>query len=335
MRFSDFRPLIALILAACLSMTACSAASQPAATSAAGNTAANTTTAAALPKHCASQPTAPIPEKAIRVLTTFTIPADMARNVICDRAQVDSITKVGAEIHGYEPTPSDVAKAQNATIVLVNGMNLERWFEKFMTNVRNVPSVTLTDGIVTIPIAEGSYQDKPNPHAWMSPKNALVYVENIRKAMSNLDPAGAAVYAANAKAYSDALVEVDKFLTENLAGVPEANRFMVTCEGAFSYLIRDYGLKELYMWPINSDQAGSPQQVAKVIDSVRANKIPAVFCESTVNNDPQKEVARQTGARFGGVLYVDSLSEATGPVPTYLELIRHDSKVLVKGLLGS
>src|SRR5690606_32041625 len=114
--------------------------------------------------------------------------------------------------------------------------------------------------------------------------------------------------------------------------IPKQDRWLVTCEGAFSYLARDFGLKELYLWPMNADQVGTPQQVRKVIDGVRANKIPVVFCESTVNTDPAKQVARETGAAYGGDLYVDSLSTADGPVPTYLDLLRVDAETIANAL---
>lgn len=273
-------------------------------------------------------------EAAPKVLTTFTVLADMARNVACGLLDVQSITRVGAEIHGYEPTPSDIAKAEDADLVLHNGLNLERWFERFMGAVRDVPSVILTEGIEPMPITEGAYADLPNPHSWMSPQNALIYVENIRDAFIALDPANAAAYAANADAYSQQILQIDAFLRENLQQVPAEQRYLVSCEGAFSYLIRDYDLKELYMWPINADQQGSPQQIVKVIEGVRANNIPVVFCESTVNQKPMEEVANQTGARYGGYLYVDSLTEPDGEAPTYLQLLQFDADRLVKGLLG-
>lgn len=269
-----------------------------------------------------------------KVLTTFTVLADMARNVSCGLLDVQSITRVGAEIHGYEPTPSDIAKAEDADLVLYNGLNLERWFERFMGAVRDVPSVVLTDGIEPMSITEGAYVDLPNPHAWMSPQNALIYVENIRDAFITLDPSNEAAYTANAEAYRQQILRIDDFLSESLQQVPAEQRYLVSCEGAFSYLIRDYDLKELYMWPINADQQGSPQQMVKVIEGVRANNIPVVFCESTVNQAPMQEVARQTGAQYGGYLYVDSLTEADGEVPTYLQLLQFDADTLVSGLLG-
>lgn len=269
-----------------------------------------------------------------KVLTTFTVLADIAQNVAGDELIVESITKIGAEIHGYEPTPSDLVKAQDADLLLYNGMNLERWFEQFLGNLQDVPSVVLTEGIEPIPIAEGPYLDKPNPHAWMSPKNALVYVENIRNAFIELDPENAELYTANAAAYSEKLQAIADQLEQDLALVPENQRYLVSCEGAFSYLARDYGLQEIYIWPINAEQQFTPKQVQAVIEKVRSNNVPTVFCESTVSDEGQKEVAKTTGARFGGNLYVDSLSTEEGPVPTFLELLEYDARTISNGLLA-
>lgn len=267
-----------------------------------------------------------------KVVTTFTIIADMARNVAGDAAVVESITKAGAEIHGYEPTPGDIIRAQGADLILWNGLNLERWFEQFFTNLTDVPSATLTDGIVPMGIGEGEYAGKPNPHAWMSLQNALIYVDNIRDAMSENDPANAAIYAANAEAYKVEITDAIAPLRAAILAVPEQQRWLASCEGAFSYLTRDFEMKEVYLWPINADAQGTPQQVRRMIDAVRANSIPAVFCESTVSQDPAEQVARETGARYGGVLYVDSLTEADGPVPTYIDLLRVTSQTIVDGL---
>ena len=269
-----------------------------------------------------------------RVVTTFTIIAEMAQNVAGDYATVESVTKPGAEIHGYEPTPGDIVKAQKADLILWNGLNLERWFEKFFRNLRNVPSAVLTEGIEPIGIAEGPYTGKPNPHAWMSLQNAAIYVENIRKALVKIDPANEAGYTANAKAYTAQFQAIEARVRGKLERVPENQRWLVTSEGAFPYLARSLGLKELFLWAVNADQQGTPQQVQKVIDGVRANKIPVVFSESTVSDKPSRQVAKETGARYGGVLYVDSLSDAKGPVPSYLRLLEYDVETIVKGLLG-
>jgi manganese/iron transport system substrate-binding protein len=269
-----------------------------------------------------------------RVVTTFTIIAEMAQNVAGDKADVESVTKPGAEIHGYEPTPGDIVKAQKADLILWNGLNLERWFEKFFRNLRNVPSAVLTEGIAPIGIDEGPYRGKPNPHAWMSLQNAAIYVENIRKALVKIDPANEATYSANAAAYTAKFQAIESGVREKLARVPENQRWLVTSEGAFPYLARSLGLQELFLWAVNADQQGTPQQVQKVIDGVRTHKIPVVFSESTVSDKPSRQVAKETGARYGGVLYVDSLSDAKGPVPSYLRLLEYDVETIVKGLLG-
>ena len=271
----------------------------------------------------------------MKVVTTFTVLADMASNVAGDAADVVSITKPGAEIHGYEPTPQDIVRASDADLILWNGMNLELWFEQFLSNMDNVPSATLTDGIDPISISGGSYDGKPNPHAWMGLNNALIYIDNIVAAFSEQDPDNAAIYVANAEAYKDELRSTIEPLRTAIAEIPEENRWLVTCEGAFSYLARDFGMKELYLWPMNADQMGTPQQVRAVIDGVNDNDIPVVFCESTVNTAPAEQVARETGVAYGGVLYVDSLSEPDGPVPTYLDLLSVTSRTVADGLTSA
>ena len=268
-----------------------------------------------------------------RVLTTFTIIQDMAQRVAGDALVVDSITKPGSEIHDYEPTPLDLVKAQDADLVLWNGLGLERWFEKFLQQVNQVPSVVLSEGVEPMGIGEGPYSGKPNPHAWMSPSNAIIYVENIRKALVKLDPANAAKFDANAAAYTAELQAVDAPVRKALESIPSDQRWLVSCEGAFSYLIRNYGMKELYLWPVNADQEGTPQQVQKVVDTIRTQKIPVVFSESTISDKAMKQVAKETGARFGGVLYVDSLTDASGPAPTYLQLLKYNADTLLKAFV--
>lgn len=266
-----------------------------------------------------------------KVVTTFTIIQDMAQNIAGDAATVESITKPGAEIHDYEPTPKDIVKAQSADLVLWNGLNLERWFEKFFQNVKDKPAVVVTEGIEPMSINEGPYTGNPNPHAWMSPSNALIYIENIKNALVKYDPQNKETYEKNAALYAQKIKALDKPLREKLAQVPEAQRWLVTSEGAFSYLTRDYGFKEAYLWPINAEQQGTPQQVRKVIETVKANNIPVVFSESTISPKPAKQVAKESGAKYGGVLYVDSLSNKNGPVPTYVDLLNTTVSTIVKG----
>nr|WP_230989573.1 metal ABC transporter substrate-binding protein [Devosia faecipullorum] len=268
----------------------------------------------------------------IKAVTSFTILADMARNVAGDAAEVVSITKPDAEIHNYQPTPGDLLAAQDADLILWNGLNLEQWFGQFLDSLPDVPDAVLTTGITPIGIGEGPYEGKPNPHAWMSPSDALTYVDNIRAAFAAIDPANAEIYAANAAAYSAEIAATVAPIHAALAAIPEDRRWLVTSEGAFSYLARDFGLKELYLWPINADQQGTPRQVRQVIDAVREHRIGVIFSESTISPKPAEQVARETGINYGGVLYVDSLSGPEGPVPSYLDLLRVTTSTIVAGL---
>lgn len=267
------------------------------------------------------------------VLTTFTVLEDIAQNVAGDRLRVESITKVGAEIHGYQPTPRDVAKASEADLILDNGLNLEAWFSQFVESV-DVPHVVVSDGIETIDITGDTYAGKPNPHAWMSALNAQIYVDNIVAAFSDLAPAHSAEFAENGEAYKQKIQSVHQEMVKKLESVPDDERALVSCEGAFSYLARDAGLQEKYIWPVNAEQQATPQQITSAIEFVNSNDVPAVFCESTVSDKPMQQVVHATDASFGGTLYVDSLSTPDGLVPTYLDLLRHDAETILTALTG-
>ena len=268
----------------------------------------------------------------ITVLSTFTVISDMVQEVGGDKINAISLTKPGVEIHGYEPTPGDLVRASSADIIFDNGLNLEVWAAKLYQGLPQTPHVTLSTGIEVIQISEGAYKDKPNPHAWMSPKQALVYVENIREALVELSPENEAYFNGRARDYSDKIRALDVQLDTALAEIPPSHRYLVTCEGAFSYLTKDYGLNELYLWAINDESQGSPQQIARVVDAVKEHQIPTVFCESTVAPHIQEEVAKASGAKLGGRLYVDSLSDARGPAPTYLALLEYTVSTIIAGL---
>ena len=274
-----------------------------------------------------------VAEEKIKIVTTFTIIADITKNITGDAAEVLSITKPGAEIHGYQPTPKDIVKAYDADLILWNGMNLEIWFEQFFSNLNETKSVTVSDGIDAINISEGDYQGLPNPHAWMGLNEALIYVDNIVNALSYYDKKNSELYFQNAAKYKEKIISTIEPLKESILQIPEKQRWLVTCEGAFSYLARDLSLKELFIWPMNADEVGTPKQIKKVIDRINANEIPIIFCESTVNQAPAKQIAKETGAKFGGILYVDSLSDKNGPVPTYLDLLKSTYNTVEKGLV--
>ena len=269
------------------------------------------------------------------VLTTFTVLADLARNVAGDRLTIRSIVKPGSEIHGYQPTPSDIERAGSADLIVENGLGLELWARKFTASAGDIPTLTLSDGMEPLLIAEDAYAGKPNPHAWMSPKRTMAYVDQLERAFGTLDPAGADQFKANAIAYKQRLQRLDQELRSALQAIPEKRRVLVSCEGAFTYLANDYGLEEAYLWPVNAESQVTPKRMARLIETVRDRKIPAVFCESTVSDKAQKQVAAESGARFGGTFYVDSLSKPDGPAPTLLKLQRHNVALLINGLADS
>jgi len=268
-------------------------------------------------------------------LSTFTIIADMVSEVGGDKIESVSLTRPGAEIHGYQPTPNDLIQASRADVMFENGMNLEIWTEKLRAGIPDMPVVLVSEGVEIIPISGDAYAGKPNPHAWMSPEQGLIYVENIRKGLTEQAPEHAEYFAKRAAAYSEEIRAVDARLQTALGALPENNRVLVSCEGAFSYLAKDYNLDEVYLWAINSDSQGSPQQVANVIEIVKERNIPAVFCESTVEPRIQMEVVAATNARFGGILYVDSLSPSDGPASTYLKQLQYTADTIIKGLTNA
>tara|TARA_Y100001970_G_scaffold294050_1_gene446275 strand:- start:2369 stop:3283 length:915 start_codon:yes stop_codon:yes gene_type:complete len=265
------------------------------------------------------------------VLTTFTVIADMARNVAGDRLEVISITKPGSEIHGYNPTPSDLIKATNASLFIENGLGLELWADKYTADI-DLPRVVLSQGIKPILISEDAYKGKPNPHVWMSPKKAIHYVNNLVYAFSELDPNGRNIFKKNGEIYKKRLIALDKELQLSLSSIPSSRRILITCEGAFSYLTSDYGLKEAYLWPVNADSNITPKRMVKLIELIKVNNVPTIFCESTVNSKAQIEIAKETGSKFGGKFFVDSLSEKGGPAPTYIKLLEHNLNLIKKGL---
>ena len=265
-------------------------------------------------------------------MTTFTVIADIVKNVAGDAALVESITKPDAEIHNYQATPGDLRRARDVDLIIYNGLNLELWAEKFFQNLNDVPSVVISHDIKPIGIRQGPYKGKPNPHAWMSPTNVLTYVDNVKVALARYDRRNADIYELNARIYRRKLLEKfeEYYLKFNL--LPEGRKWLVTSEGAFSYLAAEFGLKEAYLWPMNSDGQGTPRQIQRVIDLIIENKIPAIFSESTISPKPALQVARETGANYGGVLYVDSLSNENGPVPTYIDLVEKTLDTIYEAL---
>lgn len=273
------------------------------------------------------------------VVTTFSVLEDMAAHVGGERIEVRSIVPRGAEIHEYDPTPSDIRGAAEADLVMENGLGLETWFEQFTAH-SGAETVTLTEDIDPIPVtqldghpdAAGAGDSMPvNPHAWVSPVAGQGYVTAIEEALSGLSPEDSQYFQDNAQQLINDLQEIDaqaRVRFEALGG----GAHLVTCEGAFSYLTEEYGLGEHYLWPLNAENEGTPAQAEAQVRYVQEHQIPTVFCESTVNDSAQRQVVEATGAELGEPLHVDSLSDDSGPVPSYQDLLKHTLETIAEGL---
>ena len=284
---------------------------------------------------CTTKNNSEIKDERPLVLTTFTILKDIASNIAGDRLVVKSITKPGAEIHSYQFTPSDIVKSKGAKLIIENGLGLEAWISKFTSSAGNIPKVKLTDGLTPLIIEDDLYAGKPNPHAWMSPNKAKHYVDKIVDAFIEIDPNGEDEYIENASSYKAKLSSLDQELRDSLSLIPKERRFLVTCEGAFTYLARDYGMQEGYLWPVNAESQVTPRRMVNLIEKIKENDIPTIFCESTVSAEAQKEVAKASNSVFGGTFYVDSLSDSDGPASTFLDLQRYNVQLLIKGLTNT
>ena len=265
------------------------------------------------------------------ILASFTVLADIIENVAKDEFVVKSITKPGVEVHGYQPTPSDLIKASKAFVFIDNGFGFELWAEKFVSNLK-IERVTISNRLDPIFISEDFYKGKPNPHAWISPKRGMIYVDIIVDSLTELKPSKAESFKKNGQIYKNKIAKIDKDFSLFINNLEKNNRYLVTCEGAFSYLTNDYGLKEAYLWPVNAESQITPKRMARTISLVKNKNIPSVFCESTVSNESQMVVASETGANFEGDLFVDSLSEDSESANTYLKMLQHNLTLIKKGL---
>lgn len=265
------------------------------------------------------------------VLATFTVIADIAREVAGDAARVESLTRVGVEVHDYEPTPGDLVRTEGADLIVTNGFGVDAWLLTLLER-QQAPHLVLTDAVDPIPIQGGHYDGEPNAHAWVSPVEGAAYVEALRVAIGDLVPEQRAAIDANAAAITAELERLGDRLREGVAALPPEHRVLVSCEGAFSYLARDAGLREASLWPVNAGGQGTPQAIAHVAAVVERTQVPTVFCESTTHPGTQQQIARTAGVHFDGSLHVDSLSVASGPAPTYIALLEHDIDAILEGL---
>ncbi len=271
----------------------------------------------------------------LRVTATYTVLADLAEAVGGERVAVQHLAPVGAEIHEWELKPRGFRALAEADVVLYNGYNLEQWMDQVRATVGDgVPVVPVAEasGYPTRPIQSGDLAGEPDPHLWLDPRGAAAYVEAIRNVLSEQDPAGAETYAANAAAYRQRLTALHEELAATLAAIPEQNRLLVTTEAAFPYFAAAYGLEHDGIWGTNTERGGSPRQIMRIVDRIRAREPAAIFWESTISDRYVRSVAEETGLAVAGPLYVDSLSSPEGPAADYLSLMRHNAETIARAL---
>lgn len=269
------------------------------------------------------------------VLTGTTVIRSMADAVACGRLQVESLLAPGQEIHAHQPGEREQLWLGQADLVLLHGLGLQPWLAPLLALLPALPTADVTTGIQPLAIAGGPLAGRPDPHAWMSPRQALTYVANIRDAFIALDPAHASTYQSCAARYSADLKRVDEQLRQQLASIPPAQRLLVSCEGSLAYIAADYGLEQISLWPSQATPTVEPERLAAVATTVRERRLPAVFCESTFDDSQQRQVAKASGARFGGTLHTDSLSNPDGLAPSYIELLRYNADLIQQGLKQS
>lgn len=283
------------------------------------------------------------PDGKLKVIATFSILGDVVKNVGGERIALTMLVGPGGDAHVYTPTPADARTVAAAGLVVVNGLGFEGWIERLIkASGSKAPVVTATKGVKPRKVAGGHSHShghghshaSSDPHAWQSVANVKVYAANIRDGLIAADPAGKAFYEANATAYVAKLDALEKDVREAVAKIPAGRRKVITTHDAFGYFKDAYGLDFIAPQGVSTDSAPSAKDVARIISQVKRQKIPAVFLENITDQRLLKQIADETGAKIGGTLYSDALTDEKGPAPTYIDLIRHNIRTLGAALMS-
>ncbi|HTP07650.1 MAG TPA: metal ABC transporter substrate-binding protein [Anaerolineae bacterium] len=274
----------------------------------------------------------------LKVIAAETFLADIAQNVAGDRVKVESLMPIGVDPHGFEPTPTDVAKIADSTVLIVNGAGLEEFLARLLENAGGQHAVLeASAGLTSRQLHEGEIADPDHagdPHFWLDPNNVIKYVENIRDGLSAADPEGAATYEANAEAYIAKLKELDRWIADRVKEVPQADRLLVTNHESLGYFADRYGFKIIgtVVPSVSSDSAPSALQLAQLIDHIKATGAKAIFLETGTNPQLAEQVAQETGSKVVTDLYSHSITGPDGPAPTYIDMMKHNINAIVDAL---
>jgi len=277
----------------------------------------------------------PATAEPLKVVASFSILADISRQIGGDRLDVKALVGPNGDAHVYQPTPTDARTLAKADLVVMNGLGFEGWMERLVKAAGyRGPLVVASRGVTLLKMRqdEGSQEDNADPHAWQDLANGRHYVVNIREALVQADPAGAEVYRARAEAYLAQLEAIDQEARTTLGALPAARRRLVSSHDAFGYFARAYGLEFIAPVGVSTDAESSAAAVAALIRQIRRDRIPALFVENISDPRLLERIRRETGARLGGTLFSDALSTADGPAPTYLDMMRHNIRTLTAAL---
>ena len=271
------------------------------------------------------------------VLATTTFLADIAQNVAGDRLHVESLLPIGVDPHSYEPAPSDIVRVARSTVLITNGAGFEGFLQKLLDNAGGQRLVIASAAGLTSRVpGTGEVVDsgESDPHFWLDPSKVVTYVANIRDGLSQADPAGAQSYAANAAAYTTQIKDLDRWITEQVQQIPAARRLLVTNHESFGYFADRYGLRVVgaIVPSVSSSAAPSAQQTARLIDQIQATGAPAIFLEMGTNPQLAQQIARETGIKVVTGLYSHSTTEAGGPAPTYIDMMKENVRAIVGSL---
>ena len=273
------------------------------------------------------------PHARLKVLATFSILADMVKNVGGDRVEVTALVGPNSDAHVYSPAPADAKKVAEAKVVIVNGLGFEGWMARLVkASGTKAQPVVASKGVKARRPAGGHSHGATDAHAWQAVGNAKIYVANIRDALIAGDPAGKAVYKANATAYLAKLDALDKEVNDAVAAIPKDRRRIITSHDAFGYFQQAYGIEFIAPQGVSTESEASAKDVARIITQIKRQKIPAVFLENV--SDPRliQRIAQESGARIGGRLYSDALTDAKGDAPSYIDMIRHNIRQIATAL---
>ena len=277
--------------------------------------------------------------KKVQVVATNSIIYDITKNVAGDLADIHSIVPIGQDPHEYEPLPQDVQKIHDADLIFYNGINLENaedaWFTKMVKNAGKVADkdyFAVSDGVDVIYLEGENEKGKEDPHAWLNIENGVIYAKNIAKQLIAKDPEHKDTYQKNLDKYVAELDKLDKDAKERLAKIPEEKKLIVTSEGCFKYFSKAYGVPSAYIWEINTEEEGTPEQTTRLVEILKKSKVPSLFVESSVDDRPMKTVSQESGKPIYSTIFTDSIADKGKDGDSYLSMMKWNLTKIIEGL---